>query len=62
MDRKCFTAMTNDWTLFLSISCKDFNHALRLEKKIKSMKSSKYIRNVKLYPELMKKIVLESAG
>ena len=49
--------MTNDWALFLKIEVVDYPHAIRLEKHIKSMKSSKYISNLKKHPELIQKIV-----
>ncbi len=52
-----YTAVTNDWELFLNIPVKDFAHAVRIERKIKSMKSSRYIRNLKKYPEMVEKIV-----
>ena len=55
-----FTATTKDWNLFLKIEVRDFSHAVRLERKIKSMKSSKYIRNLGKYPELIQKIVDET--
>jgi putative endonuclease len=53
-----FTKKAEDWKLVLSISADDFNHALRIERKIKSMKSSKYIKNLIQYLELIDKIVL----
>ena len=52
-----FTALANDWKLFLDIHANDYAHAVRIERKIKSMKSSVYIRNLKKYPELVRKIV-----
>lgn len=52
-----YSAKANDWSLFLDIKVNDYPHAIRLEKKIKSMKSSKYIKNLKLYPELIDKII-----
>jgi len=42
---------------FLNIPVHDYAHAIRIERKIKSMKSSRYIRNLKKYPELVEKIV-----
>jgi putative endonuclease len=48
--------------LFLRIDVSDFSHALRLERKIKSMKSSIYIQNLKKYPELVQKIIAETAA
>jgi putative endonuclease len=55
-----FTAKSNDWTLFLLIEADDYAHALRIEKKIKAMKSSKYIRNLLMYPEMVLKIIEET--
>ena len=51
-----FTAKANDWKLYLYFETKTYDHAIRIERKIKSMKSSKYIRNIKKYPELKIKI------
>lgn len=52
-----FTALANDWQLYVEIPTKDYAHAIRLERLIKSMKSSKYIQNLKKYPELVEKII-----
>ena len=60
--KKHFTASATDWQLFLRIDCNDYSHALRVERKIKSMKSSIYIQNLKKYPELVQKIVNSAAG
>ena len=55
-----FTAKANDWKLFLFIDCLDYSHALRVERKIKSMKSSVYIRNLVTYPELVEKLISDT--
>lgn len=55
-----FTSAVTDWELFLRIGTSDYSHAIRLERKIKSMKSSKYIQNLKSYPELITKIIEET--
>ena len=55
-----YTSSATDWELFLKIEVENYKHALRLERKIKSMKSSKYIRNLMKYPELIQKIKLET--
>jgi putative endonuclease len=55
-----FTAKATDWELFLFIDCLDYSQALRIERKIKSMKSSVYIRNLVAYPELVEKLVLNT--
>ncbi len=41
-----FTAAANDWELFLKIEADSFLHAVRLERKIKSMKSVNSRRNL----------------
>jgi putative endonuclease len=56
-----FTAAANDWKLFLRIDANDYSHAIRLERKIKSMKSSTFIQNLAKYPELVQKITSETA-
>ena len=52
-----FTAVAADWKLFLFIPVNNYAHAIRIERKIKSMKSSKYIRNLILFSELVEKLV-----
>ena len=52
-----FTAKTNDWILFLAIPCATFAQASALESHIKSMKSKKYIQNLKQYPEMLQKLI-----
>jgi len=47
-----FTAKANDWILFFIIECKTKPQALAIETHIKKMKSSTYIKNLKLYPEI----------
>ena len=55
-----FTSITNDWELFLQFELGTYAHAIRLERKIKSMKSRKYILNLSKYPELREKIIKET--
>ncbi|WP_282048706.1 GIY-YIG nuclease family protein [Maribacter aquivivus] len=57
---KTFTSNVSDWVLFLKFDCDDYAHAIRLERKIKSMKSSVYIRNLTKYAELRDKIYNET--
>ena len=52
-----YTAISSDWKLFLSIQVASITHALRLERKIKAMKSRVFIQNLKKYPDLRKKII-----
>ncbi len=56
-----FTATTDDWELFLSIEVEDYSHAIRIERKIKSMKSKVYIQNLKNYPEMRTRLVEETS-
>jgi putative endonuclease len=55
-DGKNFTKAASDWTLFIKIKASDFSQAVRIERKIKAMKSSKYINNLLKYPELIIKL------
>ncbi|MCP9768956.1 hypothetical protein EGI22_13635 [Lacihabitans sp. LS3-19] len=55
-----FSNSAEDWNLFLKIPTDNYAHAIRLERKIKSMKSSKYISNLKKYPDLITKILEET--
>jgi putative endonuclease len=50
-----FTAKASDWMLYLKIETNDYAHAIRIERKIKSMKSKVFIQNLKKYPELIQK-------
>jgi putative endonuclease len=52
-----YTAKSNDWILFLSIENLEYNQARNIEKHIKSMKSSTYIRNLKQYHEMKTKLI-----
>ena len=44
------------WKLFLVIDSLHSKQAFSIEKHIKSMKSKKYIENLKRYPEMIKKL------
>ena len=60
--KQSFTAVANDWSLFLAIQVNNYSHAIRLERKIKAMKSSKYIHNLKKYPGLLEKIINQTCN
>jgi putative endonuclease len=51
-----FTSVTDDWELQLFIPTLNYSHAIRIERKIKSMKSKVYIQNLLKYNELVQKI------
>jgi putative endonuclease len=53
---KSFTHHSKDWELVLSFYCDDYSHAIRLERKIKSMKSKVYVKNLLKHTELREKI------
>ena len=53
---KTFTSNASDWILYLKIETQDYAHAIRIERKIKSMKSRVYIENLKQYSELVEKV------
>ncbi|MDP2386515.1 MAG: GIY-YIG nuclease family protein [Bacteroidota bacterium] len=48
-----FTAKATDWESFLYIETTSIKHALAIEKHIKAMKSSLYVRNLAKYPEMI---------
>jgi putative endonuclease len=56
--RKSFTTLANDWTTFLVIENLSYLQARKIESHIKSMKSKKYIKNLKQYPEMQEKLIL----
>ncbi|WP_378179700.1 GIY-YIG nuclease family protein [Aquimarina sp. SS2-1] len=55
--KKSYTVITNDWELYLFIPTKTYRMALAVERKIKSMKSRRYIKNLTKYPEMIEKII-----
>ena len=57
-----FTYRANDWEVFLKIDCESKEQAVGIEKHIKKMKSSIYIRNLKKYPEIQKRLLAKYIG
>ena len=51
-----FTAKASDWVLFLSIDCESYSQAVKIEKHIKAMKRSVYIKNLINYPNVIIKL------
>jgi putative endonuclease len=51
-----YTAKANDWEGYLIIECETFSQATKIEKRIKRMKSSVYVRNLLKYPEMVAKL------
>jgi len=54
---KKFTAKAGDWTLFFTIKCESIEQAKRIEMHIKRMKSKKYIKNLPVYPDIIKRLL-----
>jgi len=52
-----FTSTADDWKLMLFMQTQNFAHAIRIERKIKAMKSSKYIDNLIKFPGLVAQLV-----
>jgi putative endonuclease len=52
-----FTAKADDWELFLTMDDLHYEQARSVEQHIKKMKSKLYVKNLKKYPEMMKKLV-----
>ena len=52
-----YTAAADDWELFLRIDAVNYAHALRIERKIKAMKSKVFIQNLDKYPEQRHNII-----
>ena len=59
--KKHFTSIADDWQVYLIIEVENFVQALRIERKIKSMKSKIFIQNLKKYPELIDKIKISTS-
>ena len=59
--KKTYTSTAQDWCIYLIIDVLEYAHAIRIERKIKSMKSTTYIKNLRLYIELVEKTKTETA-
>ena len=59
--RHRYTSRASDWEVFLNIAAMNYAHAIRMERKIKSMKSKIFIQNLKNYPELRQKILNQTS-
>ncbi|MGO3182760.1 MAG: GIY-YIG nuclease family protein [Aequorivita sp.] len=52
-----YTKKASDWILYFRIEALDYEQARKIEKHIKSMKSRKYIENLKKYPEMVSSLI-----
>ena len=55
--RNAYTKKTADWEVYLEIENLEYRQARAIEKHVKSMKSKKYIQNLRKYPEMIEKLV-----
>ena len=44
------------WQLLFEINCKSVNQAIKIERHIKRMKSIKYIKDIRKYPEIINRL------
>jgi len=51
-----YTSKTDDWIIFLQFECNSYEEARYIESHIKHMKSSQYIRNLNMFPEIILKL------
>lgn len=54
-----YTKITDDWVLYFEFNGLDYMIAREIELHIKSMKSKKYIENLRKYPEMKDKLLLK---
>jgi putative endonuclease len=52
-----FTTAANDWILFFFKDDLEYREARLIEAHIKKMKSKTYIQNLKIYPEILEKLI-----
>ncbi len=52
-----FTHSATDWIMVLTIQCVSIDQAGKIEEHIKRMKSKKYIKNLKQYPNIIEKLL-----
>jgi len=54
-----YTSKRSDWEIFLHFNCSSRQRAKLIESHIKNMKSSTFIRNLKLHPEIIEKLIIK---
>ncbi len=52
-----FTSKVNDWKKFVILKAETYDHAIRIERHIKRMKSRVYIQNLEKYAEMRAKLI-----
>jgi putative endonuclease len=56
-DNTSYTSKAEDWEVFILIDNLNYQQARAIEAHVKDMKSSKYIRDMKRYPDMINKLV-----
>jgi putative endonuclease len=52
-----FTKKADDWEIYFRMDDLGYDTVRKLENHVKSMKSKKYIENLKAYPEMTEKLI-----
>lgn len=55
--QRSYTGRASDWIEFLVMKDLDYEQARQMEIHIKKMKSRKYFKNLKSFPEMRKKLI-----
>ncbi len=58
-ENSSFTAKADDWVLDIRIEGLEYKQARLIEQHIKKMKSRKFIADLKVYPELIERLILK---
>ena len=56
VDGAKYTAKVSDWNVFYETTCVSQKQAMQIERHLKRMKSSIYLRNLIKYPEIMDRL------
>jgi putative endonuclease len=56
---KSFTSKADDWALFFFVDNLQYAQARLIEDHIKKMKSKVYMQNLKMYPEIIQKLIVK---
>ena len=55
--KNAYTRIADDWEVFWSLECSTVFQARKIEKHIKSMKSRKYLENLRQYPDMSDRLL-----
>jgi putative endonuclease len=54
-----FTSKYSDWVLYYSVDNLSITTAKKIEAHLKRMKSKTYLENLKIYPEIIRKLIIK---